>query len=65
MTFGFQATQSYRVDVEEHLIPGIGAHWLDRLEPEHLERLYTKMQASGLSAGTAHHVYRVARNALN
>lgn len=55
----------YRVDVEKHLIPGIGAHWLDRLEPEHLESLYAKMQASGLSAGTAHHVHRTARNALN
>jgi integrase len=55
----------YRVDVEKHLIPGIGAHWLDRLEPEHLERLYANMQAAGLSAGTAHHVHRTARNALN
>ena len=55
----------YRIDVEKHLIPGHGAHWLDKLEPEHLERLYAKMQASGLSAGTAHHVHRTARNALN
>jgi integrase len=55
----------YRVDVEKHLIPGIGAHWLDRLEPEHLERLYARIQDSGLSAGTAHHVHRTARNALN
>jgi len=55
----------YRIDVEKHLIPGLGAHWLDKLEPEHLELLYAKMQDSGLSAGTAHHVHRTARNALN
>jgi integrase len=55
----------YRVDVEKHLIPGIGAHRLDRLEPEHLEKLYAKMQRNGLAAGTAHHVHRTVRNALN
>ena len=55
----------YRVDVEKHLIPGIGAHRLDRLAPEHAEKLYVKMQQSGLSAGTAHHVHRTLRNALN
>jgi integrase len=55
----------YRVDVEKHLIPGIGAHWLDRLEPEHAEKLYAKMQRNGLAAGTAHHVHRTLRNALN
>jgi len=55
----------YRVDVEKHLNPGLGAHWLDRLKPEHLERLYAKMLADGLAAGTAHHVHRTARAALN
>lgn len=55
----------YRVDVEKHLIPGVGGHRLDRLEPEYLERLYAKMQRNGLAAGTAHHVHRTVRNALN
>jgi integrase len=55
----------YRVDVEKHLIPSVGAHWLERLEPEHLERLYAKMQDGGLAPGTAHHVHRTVRNALN
>lgn len=53
------------VDVENHLIPGIGAHRLERLAPEHAEKLYAKMQQGGLSAGTAHHVHRTLRNALN
>jgi integrase len=30
---------SYRVAVRVHLIPGLGAHRLDRLQPEHLEWL--------------------------
>ncbi|WP_049562992.1 tyrosine-type recombinase/integrase [Nonomuraea sp. SBT364] len=55
----------YKVDVTKHLIPGIGAHRLDKLEPEHLEKLYAKIQRSGRSAGTAHHVHRTIRAALN
>lgn len=55
----------YRVDVEKHLTPGIGAHRLEKLAPEHLEKLYARMQRDGLAAGTAHHVHRTIRNALN
>jgi integrase len=55
----------YRVDVKTHLIPGIGAHRLDKLAPEHLEKLYAKMQRQGKKAGTAHHVHRTVRAALN
>lgn len=40
----------YRVAVYHHLIPGLGSHRLAKLEPEHLERLYQKMQASGSAA---------------
>jgi integrase len=59
------AHAGYEVDVRVHLVPGIGAHWLDKLEPEHLEKLYVKMIRAGSAAGTAHHVHRTARNALN
>lgn len=55
----------YRVAVYVHLIPGLGAHRLERLEPEHLERLYTKMQAKGSKPATAHQAHRVIRAALN
>ena len=54
----------YEVDVRVHLVPGLGAHKLDRLKPEHLERFYRKMQAFGSSAGTAHHAHRTIRVAL-
>lgn len=39
----------YRVDVEKHLIPAIGAHRLERLTPEYAEKLYAKMQREGLA----------------
>jgi integrase len=54
----------YRTAVHKHLIPGVGAHRLHRLEPEHLEKLYARMQASGLKAATAHQVHRTARAAF-
>jgi integrase len=33
----------YRASVYKHLIPGAGAHRLDKLQPEHLEKLYGRM----------------------
>jgi integrase len=55
----------YRVAVRVHLIPGVGAHRLDKLQPEHLERLYARMVAGGSSPGTAHQAHRTIRTALN
>ncbi len=55
----------YRVAVTRHLIPGVGAHRLDRLEPEHLEKLYAKMMRSGSAPATAHQAHRTIRTALN
>jgi integrase len=55
----------YRVAVRKHLIPGLGAHRLDRLKPEHIEVFYAKMQAGGSKPATAHQVHRTLRTALN
>lgn len=55
---------AYEVAVRVHLIPGLGAHKLNKLQPEHLERFYTKMQNEGASAGTAHQAHRTIRTAL-
>ncbi|WP_055531244.1 tyrosine-type recombinase/integrase [Streptomyces graminilatus] len=55
----------YRVAVRRHLIPGLGAHRLDRLKPEHIEVFYANMQANGSKPGTAHQVHRTFRTALN
>lgn len=54
----------YRVAVRVHLIPGVGAHRLDRLEPEHLEKLYVRMMQNGSAAATAHQAHRTIRTAL-
>jgi integrase len=50
--------------VNKHLIPGLGKHRLERLEPEHLEKLYQRMIKSGARPGTAHQVHRTIRAAL-
>jgi integrase len=55
----------YRTAVHRHLIPGIGAHRLDKLTPEHIERLYTRMLTADLAPATVHQVHRTLRTALN
>lgn len=59
------AHDAYSTAIRIHLVPGIGAHKLDKLQPEHLERLYQKMMRSGAAPGTAHQVHRTIRTALN
>ncbi|MFF8261171.1 tyrosine-type recombinase/integrase [Streptomyces virginiae] len=54
----------YEVAVRVHLVPGIGKHRIDRLEPEHLESLYRQMKAKGSKPATAHQAHRTARTAL-
>lgn len=60
----YKAYVAYRVAVTVHLIPGLGAHRLDRVEPEHFEKLYRKIRASGRAPATAHQVHRTARTAF-
>ena len=56
----------YRASVYKHLIPGVGAHRLDKLQPEHLEKLYGCMVSDkGLKPATAHLAHRTVRVALN
>jgi integrase len=63
----------YRSSVYNHLIPGIGAHRIDKLQPEHLEALYQRMQKpdyrpnqrSPLRPATVHLAHRTLRIALN
>jgi integrase len=56
--------ESYRSIVRLHLRPGIGHHRLDRLQPEHLERLYGALADKGLSPGSVLRVHRVLSRAL-
>ncbi|HEV2640779.1 MAG TPA: site-specific integrase [Actinocrinis sp.] len=64
-TVRYKAFEAYRSAVNVHLIPGLGAHRIDKVQPEHFEKLYKKIVASGRKPGTAHQVHRTARAALN
>lgn len=55
----------YQTAVRRHLIPGLGAHRTDRLQPEHIERFYAKLRNAGLRPATVHQVHRTLRTALN
>lgn len=60
----YKTMRGYQTAVYRHLIPGLGAHKLPKIEPEHFEKLYAKMAKAGLRAGTAHQVHRTARTAF-
>ncbi|HEX4246599.1 MAG TPA: tyrosine-type recombinase/integrase [Pseudonocardia sp.] len=49
----------------KHIIRYVGAHRLTNLLPDHLERMYSRMQDSGASPATAHQAHRTIRTALN
>jgi integrase len=55
---------AYEVAVRVHLVPGLGAHKLKKLEPEHLERLYAKGLREGHKPGNVHQWHRTLRTAL-
>jgi integrase len=56
--------ESYRSTVRLHLRPGVGHHRLDRLQPEHLERLYAALADKGLSPASILRAHRVLSRAL-
>ncbi len=54
----------YRTYVEGRLIPGLGAHRLDRLQPEHIERLYRDLRADGMAPASVLQCHRTLFRAL-
>jgi integrase len=60
----YKAYQAYRTAVHHHLIPGLGKHRIDKVEPEHFEKLYAKILERGRKPATAHQVHRTARTAF-
>lgn len=57
--------EGYRSIVRAHLTPGLGGHRLDRLQPEHVDALYTRLERGGLAPASVSAVHRVLRAALN
>ncbi|GAA1984374.1 tyrosine-type recombinase/integrase [Amycolatopsis minnesotensis] len=60
----YKTLAGYRTAVYRHLVPGVGNHWMDKIEPHHFEKLYAKMLDAGAKPGTAHQVHRTARTAF-
>src|SRR4051794_7346105 len=54
----------YRQLVVNQLIPGLGHHRLDRLQPEHVEKLYANLLVSGLAPASVLQAHRVLSRAL-
>lgn len=57
----------YRTDVVEYLIPGLGEHRINKLTPEHIERLYTRLRhrKPPLAGSSIYHVHSTLRTSLN
>lgn len=60
----YKSYRAYQTAVDKHLVPGLGRHRLDKVGPEHFEKLYSRMLADGSRPGTAHQVHRTARTAF-
>jgi integrase len=56
--------QGYESKVRTRIIPALGHHRLDRLQPEHLERFYADLAAEGLKSATVLQIHRVLSRAL-
>lgn len=61
----YKAYRAYKTAVCLHLIPGLGQHKVNKVEPEHFEKLYAKITENGRrKPATAHQVHRTARTAF-
>lgn len=56
--------KSHRSKVETHIIPNLGRHRLDKLQPEHIRAMYAKMRADGLAEATVRQTHAILRRAL-
>ena len=56
--------QGYRSHITNHLLPGLGEHRIDRLQPEHLEKFYAACAQKGLAPATVLQLHRILSRAL-
>jgi integrase len=54
----------YRSKVRTRIVPAIGQHRLDKLQPEHLEAMYAAWSEDGLSGASALQAHRILSRAL-
>ncbi|MFF9023912.1 tyrosine-type recombinase/integrase [Streptomyces eurythermus] len=59
-----RSLDDYWSKTRNHLIPGIGQHRLDKLQPEHLEVMYRKMLDAGYADSHVLKVHRILSRAL-
>lgn len=63
-TLAPRSLDDYRSKARNWIVPAIGKHRLDRLLPEHLDKLYASMRAAGKAESHALKVHRVLSRAL-
>ncbi len=57
--------ESYESLARVHLVPAVGAIYLQDLRPEHLQKLYNDKLEEGKSARTVRYIHHVINSALN
>lgn len=55
---------TYRGYVRNRVVPNLGRHRLDKLQPEHLEALYAQLAADGLAPASVLQIHRIISRAL-
>ncbi|MCQ4044482.1 tyrosine-type recombinase/integrase [Streptantibioticus rubrisoli] len=63
-TLAPRSLDDYRSKAKNWIIPGLGQHKLDRVQPEHLDRLYAKMLDAGKAPSHVLKVHRVLSRML-
>ena len=56
--------EGYRSRLKTHVIPALGHHRLDRLQPEHVEAFYAECEAGGMASASVLQNHRILSRAL-
>lgn len=57
--------RGYRSKIKTYLVPHLGHHRLDRLEPDHIDAMFSAMRAQGLAEATLRQTYAILHRALS
>lgn len=56
--------EGYRSKLRVHVVPALGHHRLDRLQPEHVEAFYAECERSGMAPASTLQCHRILSRAL-